>query len=246
MITRWSSSQVMSPQLLLTWNALSLVTQCWPRAFGEQQGWVPHLVDILKGPKPALALPLASALHAYKRAQAVGKEAGQDLLSTKPQVRVVPDTKGSSYKISDGKLKKTPFLPGSPPAVLRGHSQMSWHLMAVLSRALPKSDPQPWGQLSSTCGVSAMPWLQQGWGFWREEGPNPPDFCRGTAFLAPLYMLQGKGPQCCPIYGQQHPKTPFWLPLFFSKANFEPSFRTEDKIWKIPQEKGKLRWWFWP
>lgn len=72
-------------------------------------------MDILTGPKPALALPLASALHAYKRAQAVGKEAGQDLLSTKPQVRVVPETEGSSYKISDGKLKKKPHSTSITP-----------------------------------------------------------------------------------------------------------------------------------
>lgn len=124
-------------------------------------------MDILKGPKPALALPLASALHAYKRAQAVGKEAGQDLLSTKPQVRVVPETEGSSYKISDGKLKKNPILPASPPAVLCGHSQMTWPLMAILARALPKSDLQasPGGQLNSACGDAAMPWAA-----WPQQG----------------------------------------------------------------------------
>lgn len=75
----------------------------------------------------------------------------------------MPETKGDRYKISDGNLKEHPLLPESPPAVLCGHSQVSWHLMAVLSGALPAGDPQPslGGQLSSARGDAAMPWAAQ-------------------------------------------------------------------------------------
>lgn len=37
---------------------------------------------------------------------------------------------------------------------------------------------------------------------------------------APLYMLQGKGPQCCPIHGQQHPQDPILASIVFFKRKF--------------------------
>lgn len=87
----------------------------------------------------------------------------------------MPETEEDSYKIRDGKLKTNPLLLESPLAVLHGCSQMSWHLMAALSRALPASEsqPSPGGQLSSAC--------EEGWRFWWEKGPNPPGLPRGTA-----------------------------------------------------------------
>lgn len=53
------------------------------------------------------------------------------------------------------------------------------------------------------------------------------------------HVLCGRGPWHCPIRGQQHPRNPMLIFVAFSKENFEPSSRTAEEIWKMPQEEDK-------
>ena len=62
MIAQWSALQVVSSQSLLRDSSHEIlcfepVSQRWPRAFGGQQCWVPHLVGV-----GALNQPLLSRL----------------------------------------------------------------------------------------------------------------------------------------------------------------------------------------
>lgn len=71
---------------------------------GEQQRYFPILWEL--GPYTSPCSPTCFCSACLKKSPGCRQEAGQDLPCTKPQVRIMHETKGDSYKISDGKLKK--------------------------------------------------------------------------------------------------------------------------------------------
>lgn len=147
------------------------------------------------GPHTSPCSPTCFCSACLKKSLGCRQGAGQDLLCTKPQIRIMHETKGDSYKISDGKLKKQSVAASITPChatwlflnELAPHSSPGW------SFACKRPPAWPVGMLHA----GGLP-LQQGRWCWQERGPNPPDLCRGTACPHSPICAAGLGTMALP------------------------------------------------